>query len=136
MRSNALPQLRILVVNDEDLVRDTLTLLLESDRHLVEAAGNGSEALKIFQRGRFDLVLTDYDMASTKGDRLAAAIKALAPRQPVVMVIAYTEAVENDPSLMKNLDGLVPRPFRIETPREAIARALASQRLPPSSPNR
>jgi two-component system sensor histidine kinase EvgS len=72
MSPNPLPQLRILVVDDEEMVRDTLKMLLRFDRHTVEAATNPSQALELFQAGKFDLVITDYDMASMRGDQLAA----------------------------------------------------------------
>jgi CheY-like chemotaxis protein len=135
MSPNTRPQLRILVVDDEDMVRDTLKMLLQFDRHLVEVASSASQALAVFQPGRFDLVITDYEMGDMKGDQLAAAIKALVPTQPVVMVTAYAEAVQHEPSVMKNLDGLVSKPFRVEALREAIAHAAVGKRLPPSSPS-
>jgi CheY-like chemotaxis protein len=135
MRPNTLPQLRILIVDDEDMVRDTLKLLLQFDNHLVEEASNVSRALDLFQSGQFDIVITGYDMAGIRGDQLAAAIKALVPSQPVVMLTAYTQAIHNNPGLLKNLDGLISKPFPIETLREDIARALAAKRPPSSSPN-
>jgi two-component system, cell cycle sensor histidine kinase and response regulator CckA len=133
MNSKPVPPLRILVVDDEDMVRDTLRRVLEHDSHLVEEAGNANDALYALQDARFDLVITDYDMAGMRGDRLAAAIKALVPAQPIIMLTAYAEKVQDDPSLMKDLDGVVPKPFGIEALREAIGRALAGKDVPPVS---
>ena len=135
MNPNTLPQLRILVVDDEYVVRIALKMLLLFDRHLVEDAGSASQALEIFKPGRFDVVITDYDMPDMGGDQLAAAIRVLAPAQPVVMLTANVEALQQDPELLKNLDGIVGKPCRIETLREAIAHAIAGKRLPPSSPS-
>jgi CheY-like chemotaxis protein len=132
MSSSVRAGLRILIVDDEDMVRDTLRRILEYDRHLVEEACNASDALYLFQGSRFDLVITDYDMAGMKGDRLAAAIKALAPTQPVIMLTAYAEAVQKNASLMEHLDGVVPKPFGIEALREAVGQALAGRRAPRS----
>ena len=87
----------------------------------------------MLQGARFDLVITDYDMAGMRGDRLAASIKAQVPTQPVIMLTAYVEAVRNNPSIMKHLDGVVPKPFGIEALREAIGRALAGKDAPPAS---
>ena len=69
MNPNTLPQLRILVVDDEYVVRIALKMLLLFDRHLVEDAGSASQALEIFKPGRFDVVITDYDMPDMEGDR-------------------------------------------------------------------
>ena len=130
MDSSACPPVRILVVDDDEMVRETLRLLLEVDHHIVETAGNASQALQMFQPGRFDLVITDYDMRGMKGDQLAAAIKGLAPTEPVLMLTGYGESVQTQPGLLKNLDGVIPKPFRIETLREAIARAFPAKGLP------
>ena len=127
MSSNPPPGLRILVVDDESTVRDTLSMLLGLDGHVVELARSAAEALDRLTRGTFDLVITDYEMEGMGGDRLAAAIKARAPAQRILMLTAYGELVRNDPNLMKHLDGLVPKPFPIEVLREAIACALAGR---------
>lgn len=130
MDSSACPPVRILVVDDDEMVRETLRLLLQVDQHVVESAGNASQALGLFRPGKFDLVITDYNMAGMKGDQLAAAIKALAPTQPILMLTGYGESFQTQPGLLKNLDGVIPKPFRIETLREAIARALSAKGLP------
>jgi CheY-like chemotaxis protein len=64
------------------------------------------------------------------GGQLAATIKARVPTQPVLLLTGYGEAVQNRPSLLKGLDGIISKPFRIETLREAIARALPAKGLP------
>ena len=136
MHSGAPPPLRILVVEDEAMVRDTLRLLLQIDHHVVETADNASQALELFQPGQFDLVITDHNMPGLRGDQLVAAIKTLAPTQSVLMLTAYAEAVQNNPGLLNKLAGLIPKPFRIETLREAIARALAAKGPPTNGPVR
>ena len=130
MYSSAGRRLRVLVVDDDDMVRDTLRRVLEYEGHLVEEAGNGNDALYMLQGARFDLVITDYEMEGIKGDRLAAAIKAQVPAQPVIMLTAYDDAVANNPGQMDYLDGLVPKPFQVEALREAIAKALAGRDVP------
>ena len=86
---------RILVVDDDDLVCHSIGMMLAVDGHQIETAANGEEALACFEIGKFDVVLTDYEMPVMKGDRLAAAIKALAPDQPIGMVTGYAEAIQS-----------------------------------------
>ena len=57
MHPNEMPPLRILVIDDDEMVRETLRLLLQVDHHVVELVGNGSQALGLFRPGRFDLVI-------------------------------------------------------------------------------
>ena len=83
---------RILVVDDESLVSDSIRRILALDQHAVETVTSAQDALVAFQPGKFDLIIIDYEMPDTKGDKLAAAIKALAPQQPILMITAYATA--------------------------------------------
>src|SRR5512137_1124526 len=80
---------RILLVDDEPSVRESFRMLLEVDDHAVTEANNGAEAMDLFTKGQFDLVVTDFEMPVMKGDELAVRIKRLAPEQPILMITAY-----------------------------------------------
>lgn len=85
----------------------------------MEATNSGRKALAIFQRGKFDVVITDQTMPEMSGDAFAAAIKARAPTQPVIMFTG--NAVFPVYRLQANVDCLIPKPARIEDLFEAIA---------------
>ena len=104
MKTPAFPQRRILVVDDEPLVCDAVKMMLEFDGHVVQTAGNGKDALAMF------------------GDELAAAIKARAPRQPVVMITAYAEMLQASGNPLTGVDLIISKPFLLENLREAIAK--------------
>src|SRR6266576_671357 len=95
MSAPASPQRRILVVDDEPFVCDAVKMMLAFDGHDVLTANNGKEALALFEKGKFDLVITDFAMPGMKGDELAVAIKARSPGQPVVMITAYAEMLQS-----------------------------------------
>ncbi|HSU57139.1 MAG TPA: response regulator [Candidatus Dormibacteraeota bacterium] len=116
------PQRRILVVDDEPFVCDAVKMMLDFDGHIVETASNGKEALAKFEKGKFDLVITDFAMPQMKGDELAAAIKARAPGQPVVMITAYAEMLQASGNPLKGVDHIISKPFLLENLREAIAK--------------
>jgi CheY-like chemotaxis protein len=97
-------------------------MMLTFDGHLVETASNGKDALAMFEKGKFDLVITDFAMPSMKGDELAAAIKAKAPKQPVVMITAYAEMLETSGTPLSGVDFVISKPFLLENLREAIAK--------------
>lgn len=59
--------LRILVLDDDDRVRDVLVRLLKTQGHCVEESSSGREALTIFTRGTFDVVMTDQTMPEMSG---------------------------------------------------------------------
>jgi two-component system, NtrC family, response regulator AtoC len=117
------PQRRILVVDDEPLVCDAVKMMLAFDGHLVETANNGKAALAVFEKGKFDLVITDFKMPAMQGDELAVAIKARDPRQPVVMITAYAEMLQSSGNKLAGVDFIISKPFLLENLREAIAKA-------------
>ena len=112
---------RILVVDDEPFVCDAVKLMLEFDGHHVETASNGKEALKVFEKGKFDLVITDWKMPEMSGDHLADAIKKLVPEQPVVMITAHAEMLQTAHVSLKSVNAIIPKPFMLDDLRKAIA---------------
>jgi CheY-like chemotaxis protein len=102
-------------------------MMLNFDGHTVETAHNAKEALAMFEEGKFDLVITDFAMPAMKGDELAAAIKARAPKQPVVMITAYAEMLQSSGNPLKGVDFIISKPFLLENLREAIAKASQSE---------
>jgi CheY-like chemotaxis protein len=114
------PKKRILVVDDEPFVCDAVKMMLAFDGHDVVTANDAKEALGIFDKDKFDLVITDYAMPGMKGDELAAAIKAKAPQQPVVMITAYAEMLQSSGKKLPGVDFLISKPFLLEHLREAI----------------
>src|ERR1043165_7091154 len=107
MKAPAFPQRRILVVDDEPFVCDAVKMMLNFDGHNVETANSGNAALAIFEQGKFDVVITDFAMPNMKGDALAAAIKARAPGQPVVMITAYAEMLQTGGHSLKSVDFVI-----------------------------
>jgi len=120
----SVPKKRILVVDDEPFVCDAVKMMLTFDGHDVATANDAKEALSIFEKGKFDLVITDFAMPGMKGDELAAAIKARAPRQPVVMITAYAEMLQSSGKQLPGVDFLVSKPFLLEHLRAAISTVL------------
>ena len=120
----ALVQRRILVVDDEPLVCDAVKMMLDFDGHIVETANNGKDALAMLDRGKFDVVITDFEMPFMKGDELAAAIKARDPQQPVILITAYAEMLEAAGNPLKGVDFMISKPFLLENLRRAIARVI------------
>lgn len=110
--------LRILLAEDDEAARESLKLLLAIDRHRVAEVGTGAEALELFARERFDLVIVDYFMGGMRGDEVARRIKQVCPEQPIIMLSAYAEklAAEDKP-----VDAFLGKPFSIDDLRQTVA---------------
>jgi CheY-like chemotaxis protein len=112
---------RILLVEDQQGVREAMRFLLVTDHHVVTEARNGLEALKLFVPGLFDLVITDYAMPGMAGNELAMKIKLKAPSQPVLMVTAYAENLVGSEN---PVDAMLSKPFSSSDWRASIAELL------------
>jgi CheY-like chemotaxis protein len=112
---------RILLVDDDPRVRQTLKLLLRLEGYTVTEAANGKEACHRFAPGDFDLVITDYSMPEMDGSELARTLKCLVPSQPIMMVTAHAEQAWRDDN---PVDVILDKPFAIDDLRRSIARLL------------
>jgi CheY-like chemotaxis protein len=111
---------RILLVDDESGVREALKLLLSDDSHTVVEANNGAEALDLFRKSRFDLVMTDFRIPFMRGDELALAMRRLVPNQPILMITAYPQLRgPHNP-----VDAVLRKPFGHIRLRETVAKLL------------
>ena len=110
------------MVDDEVSLLDCVKMMLEFDGHQVETATDGKAALSLFDKGGFDLVITDYSMAEMKGDALAIAIKKCAPDHPVIMITAHAGMLESSGNPLTGVDFVLSKPFHVADLRAAIAK--------------
>ncbi|MEM6927615.1 MAG: response regulator, partial [Myxococcota bacterium] len=117
----------ILVVDDNDAVRDTLTRLLRFRGHTVTAADRASTALRLADEQPFDLVLTDVVMPEMSGPELARELQRRHGDLPVLFMSGYL-AEEQVPA-----DQLITKPIDVETLHAHVDAALARARPHPNS---
>lgn len=111
---------RILLVEDERIMREAVRRVLALDKHVVVEANNGAEAFSIFTQSQFDLVISDCVMPFVSGDELAKRIKRFAPDQPILMLTGHK--VKRGPG--NPVDAVLDKPCDVERLREEIARLL------------
>jgi signal transduction histidine kinase len=116
--------LRILVVEDEPLVREVVEVYLREDHHTVQTAVNGREGLEKYRAGVFDLVLTDRAMPEVNGDVLASEIKKINPNQPVILLTGFGDLMSGAGEKPEGVDLVVSKPFTLNSLREAMTKAL------------
>ena len=116
-----MPPERVLIVDDEAIVRDVLTRYLEKEGFRVETAADGEEALAILTDHRPDLVILDLMLPKVDGLEVFRRLRA-EQDVPVVMVTAKGEEVDRVVGLELGADDYVVKPF---SPREVVARVRA-----------
>jgi DNA-binding NtrC family response regulator len=80
---------RICVVDDKELIRDSLTETLTRDDHQVTAFGDSVEALGAIRQGGFDLLLSDLKMPRLDGIALMRELRAAGCETPVIVMTAF-----------------------------------------------
>jgi PAS domain S-box-containing protein len=110
-KSNATPRLKILVVDDEQPVRETLAEMLVAVGHRVQLAESGYEAIEKLNAGDFDLVFTDLAMPEMDGWETARAIRKRRPDMRIVMVTGYGSTTPPPQGEENLVDGIIGKPF-------------------------
>jgi len=102
---------RLLVVDDEDFVRDLLGEILEGEQCEVHLAESGSTALSLFQEHEFDGVFTDVGMPGMSGWELAREIRLINKKVPIAVITGWGEAVGSHEQKAAGVDWVVAKPF-------------------------
>lgn len=89
---------RILLIDDDDIVTQTLAMILRTDGHIVTPASNGIDALKIFSENTFDLIITDLFMPQMSGWDIIRRIRLVSTDIPVIVLTGSIEAITSSPS--------------------------------------
>lgn len=80
---------KILVVDDEDIIRESLSYILSKEGYIVEEAENGKAAYEKVLENYYDLVITDIEMPQMKGIELLEKIAAISSQTAVIVITAY-----------------------------------------------
>jgi DNA-binding NtrC family response regulator len=120
---------RILIVDDQEMIRDSLAATLAREGHEVVAAHDGPVALNKLAGGRFDLMVTDLKMPRMTGIELLQEAKRLRPEMPVVMMTAFA-AVNTAVEAMKlGAYDYIQKPFDGDEIKLLVERTLEHTRL-------
>ncbi|HKS27010.1 MAG TPA: response regulator, partial [Pyrinomonadaceae bacterium] len=107
-------QTKILVIDDEDYVRDLLQDILETDGFEVVTATNGRDALSLYDGEKFDAVFTDVGLPGMSGWELSRAIRERSKRIPIAVITGWGEAVGSTEQKEAQVDWVVAKPFTVD----------------------
>jgi len=105
----------ILIVDDDEAVRSTLTRILEKNREftVVGEAGDGSEALELARTLSPDLILMDLAMPRVNGLEATRSIKAERPETKVIIITRYQEDAYRQAAAQSGADAFLPKGTRV-----------------------
>jgi two-component system, cell cycle response regulator CpdR len=118
---------RILVVEDDDALREVLTVALSRDGHTVDGACDGTEALALLEQQPYDLVLSDLRMPRTDGPSLYETLRTrhhfpvrFATKLPRVIFMTGN-AAEHAEFLRGTTDPILEKPFPLRVVRQMVS---------------
>ncbi len=117
-------QARILVIDDEDSVRDILSRILKTKGHQVVVASNGEEGIEQFKSESFDLVFTDLGMPKLSGWEVGKAIKGINPKVPIAMITGWGVELDREKLSESGIDLIVSKPFNFDQVIHLVSEAM------------
>jgi DNA-binding NtrC family response regulator len=122
---------RILVIDDEAAIRDSLEVLLTLEGYTVKMASDGDQGLRILELDTFDLILLDLALPGRTGLELLPLIKERQPETPVIMITAYGTVDNVVEAIRAGAENFVQKPWDNEKLladiRSAVARRHAEE---------
>ena len=115
---------RILVIDDEDSVREILAKMLSVRGHHVAVASTGEEGIERFKSEHFDLVFTDLGMPKMSGWEVGKAIKGLRQATPVIMITGWGMELNREKMDENGIDLVVTKPFNFDQLLQIVSQAM------------
>ena len=119
----------ILIVDDEDIIRESLSFVLAKEGFRVQEAANGRIAAEMLKEHSFDLILTDLEMPEMKGIELLEHVTRVSPETLVVIITAYGSIDTAIAALRKGAVDYILKPVEFDELLVKMRRILASRAL-------
>ncbi len=122
-------QARILIIDDDEMVRESLRMHLTARGHDVSSASGGEQGLAIFAERGADIVITDLQMPDCSGVDVLRAVRKRSPEAIVLVVTAYATVESSLEALQLGAAEYFPKPVNLDHLQLVIARALEQRQL-------
>ena len=117
---------KVLLIDDDPHVIETLSEMLIYSGHTVICAKGGHEGLQKFSADKYDIVITDLGMPGMNGYELARRIKELNPQQPIILVTGWTISSSPEELRTRGIDFIITKPFHLQELLFVIDQATAA----------
>ncbi len=120
---------RVLVVDDEENIRDVLSNYLDGMGYAVETANDGEDAIRKFHKGDFDLIISDLLMPTVDGLELLKRIREIDKDVIFLMITGYPSIETAVEAIKKGAYDYITKPFHMEDVKLRIERAFEKKGL-------
>ncbi len=122
-------QINILLVDDEEPIREALLLLLKNADYRISGCGSGQEALRSLESEPFDIVITDLFLPDITGIDILKKAKGLHPAIEVILITGHASAETAVRAMKEGAFDYITKPLNIEELRVIIAKAIEKQQI-------
>ena len=109
----------VLVVDDEEVIRDFLTEVLEDDFDITTAC-DGGEAIESLKENKYDLVITDMKMPNVSGEEVVKFVEKTCPDTNVIIISGYSSLYSVSQSASSGATAFLSKPFSISELLKAV----------------
>ena len=120
---------RILIVDDEQSMRDTLQIMLENEGFIAKYAENGVDAVMMFEQEHYDLIITDLKMPDMDGIGLIETITSRGFDTPIIIMTAYATKDQAIKALNLGATFFIEKPFKKQEIMNYINRSIKMEEL-------
>ena len=107
-------QFNILYVEDDEAVREQMSMILKMLSNVVDVAENGEEALNKYKNNKYDLIITDITMPKMNGLEFSKEIKKLNPNQKIILISAHREDEFTKEAENIGINGFIFKPIELD----------------------
>ena len=120
---------RILVVDDEDMIRDLLSETLQRDDYIVDTASNGKDALEVLEQYKFDLLITDIRLPDLSGMKILERVNKKYPDMGTILITAYGSIKNAVKAMKQGAFDYITKPFSLDEMEVVIKKYFDYQNL-------
>ncbi len=119
--------LKILIVDDQEIIRELISEILRSDGHNITVAATGVDALLQLNKGQFDLIISDLSMPDMTGSQLASEIRAKGDHTPFILLTGFGDEMLAQGSTPPGVDLVLSKPVTSASLYQAIKKTLPNE---------
>jgi DNA-binding NtrC family response regulator len=121
--------IKILLVDDDNSLRDMLSIVLKKEGYDVVSLENAMLALKILKKRSFDLIISDIKMPGISGIKLLSKIKSINNEIPIIMITAYASTNDAVEAMKLGAEDYITKPFNLDELKIIINKALYKKNI-------
>jgi len=120
-------QYKILLIDDDETIRETLTLLLQDEGYIVDKAKTGQEAIEKSNKNFYNLAIVDWRLPDIEGTKLLAALKQTTPKMAKIMLTGFPSVQNAIESVNNRADAFFVKPVDLPMLLEKIRELIKQQ---------